>query len=607
MHRKKTTSTMTIPQQYEHLRLAVRKAKHKRGTNKYRQNTNNAAISNMYRDRHRLLNCLLLSAELLLIVSPSFTDHPAIAVFTYTTFPYADLVENVPLGPPGQEQEHIAVPKSKPKRHSKHGANKLSANTDDVVMSSSSPIDPATGLPAAFSRTILDFPVETTSHVSLDPRILNRGSGLPEEFDGNTMPDVHIPEGNSSNDETVEIPHDIEEDLPPPSAPMEDDLNGDLEEEEDSGSDMEEDDIVSPDVMETASGLLERMMLNFTERLLQSIDKRLDAFERMSHGHLNKTNIHLDDADIGNEADDESEDEDILRKKKKLNHGKKSRPREQTVLAEAVRECTMKLMKRKSQQEPLPRPPTAEELEHFANGEEDAIKPTKKDFAIHYLGEPQKEPWNMRCIDIFVKYFRKSSWKTVCNTKPKIRKAFITHMDTLRRKWKKTHKYALDEDAEERDLSLAARRTRRLNLYYRRLSTTKMHPGLRVHTALIRELGPRGMSSDESDYTGDKPRYIILTKPWRASAVGLLLRDIDRVTANMRKTFIGRIGQGPLQRLRIDSDSVSSTMAVTYLPGNCYDNDWFESLDDYGQECLHVQPHHDLTISTKVFPKSSVA
>jgi hypothetical protein len=126
----------------------------------------------------------------------------------------------------------------------------------------------------------------------------------------------------------------------------------------------------------------------------------------------------------------------------------------------------MHLMKRRRNTDPLPQPPTDQELEAYENESEGAIGPTKHDFTIHYLGPPLADPWNSQCVYIFVKYFRNSAWKNVCTDKSRIKTFFVSHMDTLRRTYKKTVGFGKDPMAQAAALSKNARDTRRLNVRY---------------------------------------------------------------------------------------------------------------------------------------------
>jgi len=137
-----------------------------------------------------------------------------------------------------------------------------------------------------------------------------------------------------------------------------------------------------------------------------------------------------------------------------------------------------------------------------------------------------------------------------------------------------------------------------LQLYYRRLHVTKMHPDLRRLQGLIRSLGVDGMSSDESDVEVSGPVYGIKHVPWRGDIVTLCLRQLDSIHLSLRTTTVGRLKRGNLPRIRRDNPNLLSERGpVGGLPMNCYNPEWFATLTENDKEDLEVlDEFFDLTL-----------
>lgn len=101
-----------------------------------------------------------------------------------------------------------------------------------------------------------------------------------------------------------------------------------------------------------------------------------------------------------------------------------------------------------------------------------------------------------------------------------------------------------------------------LQLYYRHLTSARLHPDLGWHVNALENLMVDGMSSDESSSDEssieDTARvYIILKKTWRSPAVTLRLRDIDSVHLSLRVTDTGRVIHGNWPHEHRDSGHAS--------------------------------------------------
>jgi len=97
---------------------------------------------------------------------------------------------------------------------------------------------------------------------------------------------------------------------------------------------------------------------------------------------------------------------------------------------------------------------------------------------------------------------------------------------------------------------------------------------------MIEELGPAGMSSDESevDEKTKKTTYKIQRRLWRAKACKdrLLVVDSDR---NITNAIGGaRPGKPPRDRIRSSTATISERAPTVGCPKNYYSKDWVANL-----------------------------
>lgn len=105
-------------------------------------------------------------------------------------------------------------------------------------------------------------------------------------------------------------------------------------------------------------------------------------------------------------------------------------------------------------------------------------------------------------------------------------------------------------------------------------------PGWKVTTEMIEELGPAGMSSDESEVDEEtkKTTYKIRRRLWRAKVCKdrLLLVDSDR---NITNALGGaRPGKQPRDRIRSSTATISKRAPKIGCPENYYSRDWVANL-----------------------------
>ena len=111
------------------------------------------------------------------------------------------------------------------------------------------------------------------------------------------------------------------------------------------------------------------------------------------------------------------------------------------------------------------------------------------------------------------------------------------------------------------------------------------------------------MSSDESDFEGDRPTYTIAKKTWRSTAVTLWLRDMDAVDLSIRTACSDRITRGNWPHPRRESSgTLSSRPPVGNLPINFYDHRWLEDRAPEERELLAIsEDRYDLSHTDNIY------
>ncbi|KAL0959438.1 hypothetical protein HGRIS_014682 [Hohenbuehelia grisea] len=196
-------------------------------------------------------------------------------------------------------------------------------------------------------------------------------------------------------------------------------------------------------------------------------------------------------------------------------------------------------------------------------------------------------PWNQSHVKVFVKSFLDFG-AYHCTNRDQLKKAFATHLKSLRRKYQKQQ---LTEARRKERQRKANREERKRNLFYRRLDVTRKYEHLRQHGHILRRLGVSGMSSDESDHENGISQYRVIQKHWRSPALTPWLRVFDAIH---RRTRFGsanarRAGRGARPRLRVDGNGVNFRSApVPGLPHNAYSHEWLLSLPRIDRDDLVV-------------------
>ena len=113
-----------------------------------------------------------------------------------------------------------------------------------------------------------------------------------------------------------------------------------------------------------------------------------------------------------------------------------------------------------------------------------------------------------------------------------------------------------------------------MQLWHSRREAAKSLDGYEQHDAVLKGLGPNGMSSDEEEIVDGSVQYRILKKPWRAAELTPWLRVFDIIYLQQR---LDSRSQGSLPQARIASDRVSdSRKVVKGLPSNAYNPTWLD-------------------------------
>jgi hypothetical protein len=121
--------------------------------------------------------------------------------------------------------------------------------------------------------------------------------------------------------------------------------------------------------------------------------------------------------------------------------------------------------------------------------------------------------------------------------------------------------------------------------------------GWKVTTEMVEQLGPAGMSSDESevDAKTKKRTYRIRKRLWRSSECKnrLLIIDADR---NVTNALGGaRPGNPARDRVRGSNATVSERAPTVGCPNNFYSKAWVSNLGSGGRvEALEMKGNKDL-------------
>jgi len=104
---------------------------------------------------------------------------------------------------------------------------------------------------------------------------------------------------------------------------------------------------------------------------------------------------------------------------------------------------------------------------------------------------------------------------------------------------------------------------------------------------LIEELGPEGMSSDDSEIDDDgRKEFKVRRMPWRSKEIETRLIQVDK-DRNMTNAYgNSRAGNQPRHRIRRNAKKLSLRKPSAGYPLNFYDDKWYAGLTKSQQEDL---------------------
>ncbi|KAI6103714.1 hypothetical protein EDD16DRAFT_1493474 [Pisolithus croceorrhizus] len=199
------------------------------------------------------------------------------------------------------------------------------------------------------------------------------------------------------------------------------------------------------------------------------------------------------------------------------------------------------------------------------------------------LNDTPASAWNTSASHVFSASFRDAhpgcdrSLKTIFD-------AWVVHFNYLRQVYAKQQMVAREEQAR---------------LYNRRLRMAHRHSGSYPSVvSVVQQLGPTGMSSDESEHDVGHGEciYYITRKTWRSAAITDALRVLDKLHLRMRYQEQWNATAGAWPHLRTPSSQVSNRKPLSGLPKNFYAQDYISSLTSEGLDDLLLQEDMPLDI-----------
>lgn len=107
---------------------------------------------------------------------------------------------------------------------------------------------------------------------------------------------------------------------------------------------------------------------------------------------------------------------------------------------------------------------------------------------------------------------------------------------------------------------------------------------------MLMALGPKGMSSDESDHKKGFAQYGVFKKEWRNPLITAWLRVFDSLYRRLRLNDVDKNSPGSQPHSRFYSVKTSKRRPpVKGLPKNAYCPTWLAALHPYDRKQLRVQ------------------
>ncbi|KAI0055521.1 hypothetical protein BV25DRAFT_1921760 [Artomyces pyxidatus] len=333
-------------------------------------------------------------------------------------------------------------------------------------------------------------------------------------------------------------------------------------------------------------------------------------------------------ANMDNEGDDE---EDVLpitkgRSKRRSTHGfvaeqpgvKRKSP-QMLAFQASKSDLAKKMLGRSGDTDPLPPPPTKDEIERFelTGIEEDGPNPCK--FQPDYMGKPRSK-WNSRLASVFAEVYLDSDfpdededtiiaqfmvhWKTILSH----RKSFGTYVTGAHPGWSHEDTVSTKCFTGDAEKTLAEKTRAKRNRQRKRVPAVfgRRMLGLVYHQIvrfipLLQEVGEASMSGDESEhemgFRGGLPFYGTEEDPWRSADFVFWLKIMDLLSIAAKFDADGTRASGNWPRLRKPSGIKVEKRAVRALPENLYKSSFISSLSNAAKRDLRPREPVDLSFT----------
>ncbi|KAG1883718.1 hypothetical protein F4604DRAFT_1575426 [Suillus subluteus] len=174
--------------------------------------------------------------------------------------------------------------------------------------------------------------------------------------------------------------------------------------------------------------------------------------------------------------------------------------------------------------------------------------------------------------------------------------ALDTHVDYIRRQYKKLTRPRLIP--REIELKVQAQNSRKDTLLDSCIQACLLCPSLRRHLGLFNSLSHSAMSSNETDSMGPPKVFRIVNQEWQSKGFHTFMRTLDSIYLAEWANPHGRCcipGNAP--RTQVVQGKCEVGHAPKGLPRNCYDADWYESLQPFQQRWLQqLEEDYDFAI-----------
>ena len=123
-----------------------------------------------------------------------------------------------------------------------------------------------------------------------------------------------------------------------------------------------------------------------------------------------------------------------------------------------------------------------------------------------------------------------------------------------------------------------------------------INPKWKASYDMVLNLGPSGMSSDESEEEDGRTIYVVKARAWRSQVVNKRCKFIDRDRVTTSSLGGAPAGNPPRKRKRVIRPAPSSRDPVIGCPENYYSERWVANLPNRGVRELNQGRNHDLCL-----------